>query len=98
MVKLIWSPQALKDLDVACEFIARDSARYAYLFAQRIVALVESIPQNPLLGAVVQEYDRDDIRERLFQNYRIVYRYVENRVEIVTIVHAARLLPPSLPK
>ncbi len=94
MVKLIWSPGALNDLDSACEFIARDSERYAYLFAERIVALIERIPQNPLLGAVVAEYNREDLRERLFQNYRIVYRLSSDRVEVVSITHGARLLPP----
>ncbi|NQU23500.1 MAG: type II toxin-antitoxin system RelE/ParE family toxin [Candidatus Nealsonbacteria bacterium] len=93
MVKLIWSRRALKDLDNACEYIARDSQKYAYLFAERVVALVESIPRYPLLGAVVPEYAQEDLRERLFQNYRIVYRVASDRIEIVTITHGARLLP-----
>jgi plasmid stabilization system protein ParE len=53
MAKLIWSPRALADLRGICDYIARDSERYASLFAERIVALVESIPEHPLLGAVV---------------------------------------------
>ncbi len=97
MAKLIWSPRALNDLDATCEYIARDSEKYAYLFAQRIVALIEAIPRNPLLGAVVAEYNREDLRERLFQNYRIVYRVFAGGVELVTITHGARLLPPSPP-
>jgi len=97
MAKLIWSPRSLQDLDNACEYIARDSPRYAYLFAERIVRFIETIPDQPLLGAVVQEYNRQDLRERLFQNYRIVYRVKADSVEIVSLIHAARLLPPSLP-
>ena len=97
MAKLIWSPRALADLDAACEYIARDSAQYAYLFAERVVAVIETIPQQPWLGAVVPEYRQEELRERLFQNYRIVYRVHDDRVEIVAIVHAARLLPPVAP-
>jgi toxin ParE1/3/4 len=97
MAKLIWSPRALADLRGICDYIARDSERYASLFAERIVALVESIPEHPLLGAVVPEYRQQDLRERLFQNYRIVYRLRGEKVEIVTLVHAARLLPPTPP-
>jgi toxin ParE1/3/4 len=93
MAKLMWSSQALADLDAACEFISRDSPKYAYLFAQHIVALIETIPQHPMLGAVVSEYGREDLRERLFQNYRIVYRVRKDGVEIVTLVHGARLMP-----
>jgi toxin ParE1/3/4 len=98
VVKLIWSPRALSDIDSACDYIARDSTRYAYLFAERVVALIETIPQHPLLGAIVPEYDRSDLRERHFQNYRIVYRVTPNAVEVVSVTHAARLLPPLPPR
>jgi toxin ParE1/3/4 len=93
MAKLTWSSRALADLDSACEFIGRDSPRYACLFAERVVAMIDAIPRHPLLGAVVPEYGIEDIRERLFQNYRIVYRVRGDAVQIVAIVHAARLLP-----
>ena len=96
MDKLIWSPRGLQDLDGICEFIARDSKQYAYLFAERIVALAESLLKQPLLGAVVPEYRREELRERLFQNYRLVYRVVPGRIEIVAIVHGARRLPDDL--
>jgi len=84
----------LDDLEAIREYIARDSDRYARLFVQRVVRVAESIPQHPLLGAVVPEYQREELRERLFQNYRVVYRVLGEVVEIVTIVHAARLFPP----
>jgi len=86
----------VNDLDAACEYIAQDSPRYAYLFAERIVRKIETIPQYPWLGAVVPEYGREEVRERLFQNYRIVYRVRGDAeaVEIVAIIHAARLMPP----
>ncbi len=95
MAKLIWSPRALRDLDGACDYIARDSKEYAYLFAERIVACAEQIAQSPLLGPIVPQYRREGLRERLFQNYRIIYRVSEgaDKVEIVTVIHAARLLP-----
>ena len=94
MVKLIWSPRAVEDLDAACAFIARDSDKYAYLFAERIITLIETIPANPRAGGIVPEYNLANLRERLFQNYRIVYRVRKDAVEIVAIVHGARLLPP----
>jgi len=94
MAKLVWSPRALEDLEAIREYIGRDSDRYARLFVERAVQLVESIPLHPLLGAIVPEYRREELRERHFQNYRIVYRFHAEVVEIVTIVHAARLLPP----
>jgi toxin ParE1/3/4 len=93
MARLIWSPEARDDLQSICAYIARDSDRYARLFADRVIALVESIPAHPLLGAVVPEYGQEELRERHLQNYRIVYRVRKDVVQIVTIAHGARLLP-----
>jgi len=97
MAKLIWSPRSLDDIDSICRYIARDSERYARLFGERVLAMAESIAERPLAGAMVPEYQRQDLRERLLQNYRMVYRVRGDVVEIATIVHAARLLPPSPP-
>lgn len=100
MAKLIWAPHALVDLEAACEYIARDSSRYASFFAERIIDVIETIPRHPWLGAVVPEYGREELRERLFQNYRIVYRISGDgdTVQIAAIVHAARLFPLLPPK
>ncbi len=92
MVKLIWSSEAADDLEEICEYISKDSEYYARLFAQRIILLVEKIADFPMAGRIVPEYQRDDLRERIFQNYRIVYRIKSDVVEIVTIAHVARLL------
>jgi plasmid stabilization system protein ParE len=93
MVKLIWSPRAASDLEDICNFIASDSEHNAKTFAQRIVEMIESIPDFPKAGRIVPEYQLDEIRERLYQDYRIIYRIKKDSVEIVTIIHGARLLP-----
>ena len=76
-----------------CEYISRDSEYYAKLFAQRIFSAAEMLALFPESGRVVPEYDRRDLRELLFQNYRIVYRIKGNEVQIAAVVHGARLLP-----
>ena len=93
MVKLIWSPRAASDLEDICNFIALDSEYHAKAFAQRIVKLIKSITDFPKAGRIVPEYQLDDLRERILQDYRIVYRIKKDKVEIVTIVHGARILP-----
>ena len=92
MAKLIWSPKAAADLEEICQYISKDSEHYAKLFASRLVALIETIAQFPMTGRIVPEYQQDNLRERIFQNYRIVYRVKPEVVEIVAIVHGARLL------
>jgi plasmid stabilization system protein ParE len=97
MARVIWAPQAAQDLDNTCDYLARSSATYARTFAEQVIALVESIPAQPRLGAVVPEYGQEDLRERLFHNYRIIYRLRGEDVEVVTIVHGARRLPRTPP-
>jgi toxin ParE1/3/4 len=97
MAQLVWSPDAIQDLNSICAYIARNSERYAGAFVEHVTRIVESIPDQPLLGSVVPEYERPDLRERLYQNYRIVYRLRGDLVEIVTITHGARRLPVHPP-
>ncbi len=95
MDKLIWSPNAAEDLENICNYIMHNSEYYARHFAKQIITLIESIPDFPKSGRIVPEYQKEDLREKLFQNYRIVYRIKENCIEIVTISHCARLLPEN---
>ncbi|HET6881545.1 MAG TPA: type II toxin-antitoxin system RelE/ParE family toxin [Pirellulales bacterium] len=95
MAKLVWSPRALQDLDGICRYIEQDSADYARLFGERLIAMIESIPQHPYWGSVVPEYGREDLRERRFQSYRVVYRVATGRIDVISITHGARLLPPA---
>jgi plasmid stabilization system protein ParE len=57
---------------------------------------VESLACFPELGRIVPEYQRPDLRELIFQNYRIVYRVKTDGVEVAAVVHCARLLSEAL--
>ena len=96
MAKLRWSLQAAEDLEEACQYIARDSEQYARLFAQQVMHALKSMSRQKLPGSMVPEYGREDIRERLVYDYRLIVRVrADDRVlEVVRIFHGARLLPP----
>jgi addiction module RelE/StbE family toxin len=96
MAGVIWSPRAIQDLDEICEYISKGSPRYAKIFAQCLVKIVERLPDHPLAGSIVPEYARSDLRERFLHSYRIVYRLRGDKIELVTICHGARLLAPDL--
>jgi toxin ParE1/3/4 len=93
MVEIIWSPRAASDFEEICDYIANDSEHYARIFAQRIIAIVEKLSDFPHGGRIVPEYQKEDLHERIFQNYRIIYRIKPDIIEIVAVVHSARLLP-----
>jgi plasmid stabilization system protein ParE len=46
---------------------------------------------------VVPEAQDENIRELLYQNYRIIYRIMGERIEILTIVHGSRDLTARQP-
>jgi toxin ParE1/3/4 len=96
MAKLRWSLQAADDLKEICEYIGRDSEHYARLFAQRVMQMLKEMAGDKLPGSIVPEYGREEIRERILHNFRIIVRVRKKprTLEVVRIFHGARLLPP----
>ena len=47
----------------------------------------------PLAGRKVPEFMRDDIRELIEGNYRIVYQVFEDRLVVLTVFEGHHLLP-----
>ena len=90
MTRVIWAPQAIQDVEAIRAHIARDSAHYADLVVERLVAAVERLQNHPRSGRVVAELGDDSIREVIHGNYRIVYRLRSDLIEIATVFHGAR--------
>ncbi|MCF7948837.1 MAG: type II toxin-antitoxin system RelE/ParE family toxin [Spirochaetia bacterium] len=91
-IEIFWSTEALSDLDEIITYISRDSPSNARNFALKILESIETIRTFPRIGRIVPEYHDPQLREILFRNYRIVYKYSENRAEIVTIFQGSKLL------
>ena len=87
-----WTAQALDDIEAICAYIERDSVIYARIFARRIVDRTSALEAFPRVGRIVPESDRDDLREIIDGNYRIIYRLLHDEVQILTVHHSARPL------
>jgi len=92
VARIVWTPQSLEDLARACRYIASYSPQAARAFAQRVFDSVERLELFPGSGRTVPEFERAEIREVIVSNYRIIYRYRDDAVEILTVYHGARLL------
>ncbi len=90
--RIIWSPVAASHLEQICDYIAQNSEIYARIFAKEVLSVIESLPSFPKAGRIVPEYNDDNLRERIYGNYRIVYRIQEDVIEIAAICHGAQLL------
>ncbi|MBF0274472.1 MAG: type II toxin-antitoxin system RelE/ParE family toxin [Nitrospinae bacterium] len=92
MVKVIWSEQALDDVESICFFISRDSIQYAKSFAAKAFEAADQLALFPKHGRKVPEINKEEIREVILGNYRIIHRVTATKVVILTIHHGARLL------
>ena len=90
MIEVRWSDPALDDLEGYRNHIAKDSPFYARQFVERVFDYVEKLTDFPKMGRLVPEAeDRDDIRELIYQGYRIIYLLTTELVEIITVVHGS---------
>ena len=94
MASIDWSMVAVEDLSNIRDYIARDAPMYGQQFVEKILAAVEKLAEFPLLGRQVPEANDAEIRELLFQSYRILYRVEASaqRVLILAVVHGRRSL------
>src|ERR1700739_2122217 len=90
--KIKWSEDALADLDVIAEYVARDSAANASKVVKKVLSTVRSLDRFPHLGLVVPEANDAGIRQRLVFHYRIIYRLKSDEIEILSIIHSRRRL------
>jgi addiction module RelE/StbE family toxin len=88
--KIIWSPEALRQLREISDYISAGSETHANATITKIVDAVRSLETFPRLGRKVPERDRDELREILVLNWRIVYEIAEYDIDILDIIHGAQ--------
>lgn len=83
------SPQARSELEAIGDHIAEDSPANAERFIDRLIEKFVALGRNPRIGRARPEL-RSDLRSFPFGAYLILYRIVDDGVEIVRVVHSAR--------
>lgn len=89
-MKIKWSVPAVDDLESIRDYIARDSALYASSFIEKILKIIDMLEEFPEIGREVPEADDPNIRELLFQNYRIMYRVLHDAIQIIAVIRGSR--------
>jgi addiction module RelE/StbE family toxin len=89
-MEIEWSEPAEWDLGDIYDYIARDVPLYAEQFVDQILATTNLLKDQPLMGRNVPEANREDVRELLFQNYRIIYQVKPEFIYIVAVIHGSR--------
>ena len=89
---LHWTEKASADALSIHGFIVERSEGYADAVYERILARPQQLIDQPLSGAIVPEFGRDDIREVFIHSFRLIYLVLPHEVRILTVIHGARFL------
>jgi addiction module RelE/StbE family toxin len=92
-VKLFWTETAKQDLKAIRRYIATDNPAAAKRWVDRLRTRARNALHAPLAGRKVPEFMRDEIRELIEGNYRIVYQVFEDRLVVLTVFEGHALFP-----
>ena len=95
MVQIRWSRRVIAEIHEAREYLQPYSPAFAERFTDAIFAKCALLEQQPLLGRVVPEAERIDIRELLFKKHRLIYQVVSSSEILILTLHPA--LRPLVP-
>ncbi len=89
-MKIKWTVPAVDDLESIRDYIGKDSEIYATSFIEKILKSVDILENFPEIGRKVPEANDPNIRELIFQNYRIMYRIHHDAVQIIAVIRGSR--------
>ena len=92
-MKIIWSPLAIDRTTEITEYIAQDNPSAAVMWVETLFDKIQILKSSPKSGRVVPESHREDIRELIYGNYRIIYRLEKNKISVLTVRHGKQILP-----
>lgn len=92
MVAVEIMPSALQDIKNILDYVRRQSVQNAEKLTSEFRERIASLQQFPERGSVVKEITRQQLREIRLYHYRIIYRCLADKVQVITIHHSARLL------
>jgi toxin ParE1/3/4 len=96
VARVIWSPQALTDLEAIGDYLAREAPAYAQAFVDGAFAAADRLEWFPRSGRAVPETEDAALREVIYKGYRLIHIVSgpegEEEVEILTVFHSTRQL------
>jgi toxin ParE1/3/4 len=95
-MKVRWTQRATQDLQDIGDYIAQDSPGAARRWVARLKERTRLVAPFPYSGRRVPEQNRDDVREVLLGNYRIVYRIYPDFIDVLTVFEGHQLFPKGV--
>lgn len=91
---VIWSNQALEDIEGIAAYISDDSVYHAERVVEAFLAAGNSLTQNAQRGPKIPELNIETLRELFVYSYRLIYELdtTAREVQILAALHGRRLL------
>ncbi len=84
-MKIIWSPLAVEQARDIASYIGMDKPGIAGQWIDAIFDSVARLTDFPNSGRVVPEIKRNNIREIVQENYRVIYKVEETRILVLQV-------------
>jgi plasmid stabilization system protein ParE len=75
------------------DYIAEEAPTDARAMVDGLTARSKQIGHFPRSGRMVPEYGEENLREVIEGAYRIIYRILAERVDVLAVIHVAREKP-----
>lgn len=98
MAELRWAETALADLAAIRDYLSPYSPTAGRRFVAACFKRAESLAQFPRQGRMTLEAQREDIRELVVDDYRLVYWTDGERVTMLAVIHGRRDFLHMTPK
>ena len=89
---VFFTAQAREDIREIRNYISFDSSLQAKRVTEKIIAETQKLSRYPELGRPVITTKKVVVRQILVYKYRIFYRVLDDKIEILSIYHSSRLI------
>jgi toxin ParE1/3/4 len=89
---VVWLEPAIASLAQVQEYISTDSPLTASRFTEDLYLDVSArLAQFPRIGRKIPEKDKDEYREIIHGNYRIMYKLADEEIRVLTVRNSKQL-------
>ena len=93
-MKLSWTDRAIGELNEIGRYISADNPQAAKRFVAKLRKRAKEALEAPLANRMVPEVSREDVREVLEGNYRIMYQITADKLTVLTVFEGHKLFRP----
>ena len=83
MAEVVWTEEALSDLNAIGEYYDRTSPQYASVIVDTLYTSVERLTEHSKMGRQVPEVEHESLRELIVENYRVIYQLRGEEIEVI---------------